>query len=44
MIQEAQISQSVVAILEAIGENPAREGLRDTPKGWPTYIRRYSPE
>ena len=32
MIQEAQISQSVVAILEAIGEDPAREGLRDTPK------------
>ena len=32
MSQEAQISQSVVAILEAIGEDPAREGLRDTPK------------
>ena len=31
MTQEAQISQSVAAILEAIGEDPAREGLRDTP-------------
>jgi GTP cyclohydrolase I len=31
MIKEEQIRQSVSAILAAIGEDPSREGLRDTP-------------
>ncbi len=31
MIKEEQIRQSVAAILDAIGEDTSREGLRDTP-------------
>jgi len=32
MIDEAKIEQAIKMILEAIGENPQREGLRDTPQ------------
>ena len=32
MIDEARIKTAVASIIEAIGENPKREGLRDTPK------------
>ena len=31
MFNEARIKQAVTDIIEAIGEDPAREGLRDTP-------------
>jgi len=32
MFDQKKIEQAVTMILEAIGENPAREGLLDTPK------------
>ena len=32
MTQEEQIEQAVYQLLEAVGENPDREGLLDTPK------------
>ncbi|TET25238.1 MAG: GTP cyclohydrolase I FolE, partial [Dehalococcoidia bacterium] len=32
MIDEARIKAAVASIIEAIGEDPKREGLRDTPK------------
>ncbi len=32
MFDEARIKKSVLDIIEAIGENPSREGLRDTPQ------------
>jgi GTP cyclohydrolase I len=32
MIDQAEIKAAVTSIIRAIGENPAREGLKDTPK------------
>ena len=32
MINEAEIKSAVTSIIKAIGENPNREGLKDTPK------------
>ena len=32
MIDEAKIRTAVTSIIEAIGEDPQREGLRDTPR------------
>ena len=32
MFDEAKIKQAVASIIEAIGEDPAREGLRGTPE------------
>ena len=32
MIDEARIKKAVVEIIEAIGENPKREGMKDTPR------------
>ena len=32
MIDEAEIRKAVATIIKAIGENPGREGLVDTPK------------
>lgn len=32
MINEEMIERSVISIIEAIGENPRREGLRETPR------------
>ncbi|GAI54652.1 unnamed protein product [marine sediment metagenome] len=32
MFDEAKIRTAVASIIEAIGENPQREGLADTPK------------
>ena len=31
MLDEAKIKKAIVSIIEAIGENPNREGLKDTP-------------
>jgi GTP cyclohydrolase I len=32
MINQAEIKSAVTSIIKAIGENPAREGLKDTPR------------
>ena len=32
MVDEKAITKAVASIITAIGENPAREGLADTPK------------
>ncbi|MEL7658389.1 MAG: GTP cyclohydrolase I, partial [Bacillota bacterium] len=31
LIEQAKIKEAVLMILEAIGEDPEREGLKDTP-------------
>lgn len=48
MITEAQAKQNIIQLLEYIGENPNREGLKDTPKRmlkmFKEIFRGYDPE
>ena len=38
-----RIERAVRELLEAVGEDPQREGLQETPARWPGCTRRFSP-
>lgn len=39
---EKRAENAIRELLIAVGEDPDREGLRETPRGWPGRTRRYS--
>lgn len=43
MIDRKALEEHVRGILVALGDDPDREGLKDTPKQWPRCMKKYLP-